>query len=188
MQLTLMGDPVKKLVLVAGVIAAVGVTFAPVAVAQTIPTVPTCSQSLDQLAAARALPQGDVATKQILLDQATAAQIPLAKAVVDAQKAFDNNVDPTQVAALQAALNTAKANAAAGQAKIDAAVTALAAEKKLAADRDAAVKAGQAAVDKYCSSGGTTVTMTPAPTTSPVPTVSPTTVPIPRSINTGWAA
>lgn len=175
----------KQLLVVAGLALAASVALTPLALADTaVPTVPTCSQALDGLAAARAMPVGDVATKQILLDQVTAAQIPLAADVVAKQKAFDNNVDPTQVAALQAALNTAKANAAAGQAKIDAAVAALAAEKKLAADRDAAIVKAQVAVDKACKGDPGGVTTTPAvPTTTPPPVA----VVVPNAIDTGYA-
>lgn len=171
----------KKLVLVASLVLATSITLTPLAAAQAVPVVPTCSQALDQLAAARALPAGDVATKQVLLDQATAAQIPLAKAVGDAQKAFDANTDSAMVATLQAALNAAKANAATGQAKITAATAALLAEQKLATDRELAIKNAQMAVDKACKGADGTVTVTKVPTATP-------TVVIPNSINTGHSA
>lgn len=168
----------KKQILVVALVLAASIALASTALAQTpAPVPPTCSQALDQLAAARAMPTGDVGAKQTAVDLVKLVQVGLDKVVAEAQKAFDTNVDPTKVAALQAALNEAKAAAAAGGAKVDAAVKLLDADKKVSADRDKAIAAAQAAVDKACKGDpGTTVTVTP-----PAPVV----VTVPNAINTG---
>lgn len=173
----------KSLVIVAGLVLAASMTLTGLAIAQT-PAPATCSQALDVLAAARTMPVGDVAAKQIVLDQARAAQLQLDKNVADAQKALDANTDPAKVAALQVALNEAKAAQATGQAKVDAAQKALDVDKKLVADRDKAIAAAQAGVDRACGAV-TTVPSTPTVTTTVTPP--PVTVPVPSSINTGLA-
>jgi len=181
----------SKLGLVAGLVLATSITLAPLAFAQTVPPTPTCSQALDQLSTARAMPQGDVVTKQILLNQARERQIVLDKAEADAKvalDAFDGTPPVPTLETLTAAFNNARDAAAAGRLVVVAAEKALAADQKLVADRDAAVKAAEASVNKACRGSDGVVTTTPAaPTTTvvPVPTVSPR---IPTAINTGLAA
>lgn len=176
----------KQMLIVAGLALAASVALTPLALAQTVPTVPTCSQALDQLAAARQLPNGDVATKQTALDLLKLLQVQLDKNVVTAQKnldAFPANGTPADLAVLQGKLNDAKAAAAAGQAKITVATAALVADQKLANDRAAAITNGQAAVDKACKGADGSVIPTPqVPTTAPSVTVV-----VPNSINTGRA-
>lgn len=167
----------KKLGLVAGLLIAASLTFAPIAAAQS-PVVPTCSTALQALTVA----QQKAVTTQLDVDKLKADQTPLDAAVVAAQKLVDNFVLPVPPATgpslqdLVSALNVAKAAANVGNTKLQAAITADAAA-------DAAVVSAQAAADRACrGTDGTSATVTKTP-----PPPAPVIVTIPSAINTGLA-